>query len=245
MKKYIHCKTREESIRANRLDKNKWERGTQEEVDFWDNYAATKGNVFHEDYAFRLDPNTELQDNLKELIKGVDNPLILDIGAGLLTFLGKNKEGNKLDIFAVDALADEYDSILFKYGIEPPVRTQYCDSEDLGNTIFSDKPDLITARNTIDHSYDPIRAIISMVSILKPTGVIYINNYMNTAIHCGWVGLHQWNFYLEKGHLIVESDAGKFDVNYTLDKLFHKQLLSIQNTYDEPSNEITTIIRFK
>jgi hypothetical protein len=224
-------------------NKEKWNKGVSDELAFWDNYIATKGNVFHQDYLFRTDPNAELQTEIKELLKGVDDPFIIDVGAGIMTYLGKKIEGKPVHILPLDALAVGYDEILYKYGVTPPIRTMLCDSEAIIDYEGKLKPNLITARNTLDHSYDPVEAIVGMVSILAPNGIVYLNNYKDTAIHCGWEGLHQWNFYLEKGCLIMESDGGKFNVNHILDKLYDR--LMISNTYDEKTNEITTIIKFK
>lgn len=224
-------------------NKEKWGNGVADELAFWDNYIETKGNVYHQDYLFRTDPYSELQPEIRQLVKGVEDPFIIDVGAGIMTYLGKCIDGKPVHILPLDALAVGYDEILKKHEVIPPIRTMLCDSESIMEYKGKFTPNLITARNTLDHSYDPIEAIVGMVCILDRKGVIYINNYKDTAIHCGWEGLHQWNFYLEKGCLVMESDGGKFNVNDILFRLYDGLL--IDNSYDSKSNEITTIIKFK
>lgn len=225
------------------IQKQKWQQGIADEVAFWDAFFETKNFGDPTDYNFRLDPTTELQQHIKDLLIGVENPLILDVGAGPLTFLGKNINGVPVCIYPVDALAAYYNIILLKYNIAPPVKTLFQESEELDQLVGIVKPDLIVAQNTLDHSYDPVRAILQMPLVVKPTGVIYLNHYKNTAEHCGHVGLHQWNFDLLNDELIVSSDSCQFNVNYELKSKFSDFNLSIENRYNPDNNQIETIIR--
>jgi hypothetical protein len=224
------------------MDKQKWTSGIHDEINFWDSWFETKGLEWPEDYKFRLDPNTELQPYLKELIAGIENPTILDIGAGPLTFMGKNINGIPVMIYAVDALAAYYNLIFAKFDITPPVKTLFKESEDINQLIGLVKPDLIVAQNTLDHSYDPMGAIIKMPLLFKKSGIIYLNHYNRTADKENHLGLHQWNFYLDNNRLMLASDDIIFDVEEEVRRCSLKNI-SFENTYHAESNQIVTIIR--
>ena len=101
-----------------------WQEGIPSEVAFWDNYIASQGGMWPEDFAIRMDPQLPLQQNVIEVFpEAVERELkILDVGAGPLTYLGKVWPGHTLDITAIDPLADEYATIFAKSAWQlPPV----------------------------------------------------------------------------------------------------------------------------
>lgn len=102
-----------------------WQEGIPSEIAFWDNYIATQGGMWPEDFAIRMDPQSPLQQNVIEVFPATAGRelKILDVGAGPLTYLGKVWPGHALAITAVDPLADEYAAIFAKHNLTPPVRT--------------------------------------------------------------------------------------------------------------------------
>jgi SAM-dependent methyltransferase len=117
----------------------------------------------HDSFAPRLDPGLELQSHVAAFLPDVPCPRILDVGAGPLTILGKRLAEKDLSIVAVDPLADEYDKLLDRYAIVPPVRTIVQPAETLSKRFSPDSSDLVYARNCFEHSYDPIRAMQQML----------------------------------------------------------------------------------
>lgn len=225
------------------MDKTKWNSGILDEVNFWESWFATKGLEWPDDYKFRLDPSTELQSYIKDLLVGKENPTILDIGAGPLTFLGKNIDGFPINIYPVDALAANYNIIMHQHGIVPPIRTIYKESEDIDQLIGLVKPDLIVAQNTLDHSYNPMKAIALMTAVVNPRGVIYLNHYSRTADNEQHLGLHQWNFYLENDRLMLASDGVTYDVIAEIMEYNPQLRFTWTNSFIPDSNQIVTIIR--
>lgn len=228
------------------MNKANWNKGTADEVKFWQTWLNTKGWDWKEDYNFRLDHNSELQRNLKELINHIENPRILDIGAGLLTFLGKYRNGEKLDILAIDALANEYSQLLEIANIIPPIYTELMESENLfkwhGRGIHFD---LITAQNTLDHSYDPMLCVSNLIPLLSEHGVIWLNHYANTATREKFEGLHQWDFSLNANNELVfnnVSDNVMYNVELQLCKKYG-DCITVENSYYEAQNQIVTLIR--
>jgi SAM-dependent methyltransferase len=176
-----------------------WQRGLDGEIDHWRKYLTTQGDEWPDEYRTRLDPHTPLAAELTALIDVPADALvrILDVGAGPLTILGKVWNGHHVDVTAVDALAARYDELLAENAIEPPVRTRKCDTEHLDELFAPDTFDLVHARNTVDHGYDPERALRQMAAVTAPGGVIVLAHHRDVAALEAYEGLHQWNLRID------------------------------------------------
>ena len=196
----------------------RWKSGIHEEVEFWDAYLASRGAAWGGDFAERTDPAFPLQEYLAEVISvPAGAPVrILDVGAGPLTYVGKSSDRWPISIVAVDPLAAEYDSLLARHAIVPPVRTVRGDAERLSELFPANSFELVSARNCIDHSYNPLLAIRQMLAVVKPGCPVFMHHAMNEAVRQNWVGLHQWNFGDEGGHFILGSRDGRTDVSAAL-----------------------------
>ncbi|HEY3716634.1 MAG TPA: methyltransferase domain-containing protein [Jatrophihabitantaceae bacterium] len=172
-----------------------WAGALDEETAFWRSWFATKGSEWPDDYRFRLDPESQIQEQITKYLDGIGHSVrILDVGAGPLTFVGKRWSGHDLNLTAVDALADKYDALLAEFEITPPVRTRNCDSEKLTQVFDENSFEVAYALNTLDHSYEPIRAIRQMLAVVRPGGIVLLQHYPNEAENEAYSGLHQWNF---------------------------------------------------
>lgn len=225
------------------MDESQWSEGISSELVFWDGWLASRGNG-SEEFRFRLDPDAELQEDIKCILymvmHGKKNRVarILDVGAGPLTWLGKRYNGVPVVILAVDALARPFKDLLKKHGIIPPVLTQHCKSEDIsGLNLF--KFDLITARNTLDHSQNPMKVIMDMPGLLIPGGMIYLEHIINEGECSQYEGFHQWNFNLVDDHLILSSRDERFDVTEMFLQAYPGS--TMQHLFTIP-HEIITII---
>ena len=192
------------------------------ELKFWDDWFRTKGLDWPEDYAFRIDPETEIQEYLRPFLHGargrgqraeeVGMKLILDVGSGPLTVLGKRLDGVKLNIVCADPLANEYRELLEKYGILKQVQDDYqcfnCSMENIAQLFIQTTFDLVHAQNCVDHSYDPVRAVCEMICVCKPGGTVFLKHERNEAENEGYGGLHQWNFDCVDGKFVI-SGAGE------------------------------------
>lgn len=188
--------------------KLRWKLFIWSEIYHWDKYFETKGTSSddHEGYCLRLDSNLPLQEEVVKLLPQNKNQVeILDVGAGPLTYLGKVHEGLKINITAVDSLANEYDNLMKKYCIYPLIQTKKGDAEKLSEIFSRDSFDLVFARNCIDHSYSPEKAILEMIKVVKKNCYIFMKHYPNEAIAENYKGLHNWNFSTEKGDFIISS----------------------------------------
>lgn len=186
-------------------DKSKWDDGVNSEIHFWESYFATKGLEWKENYELRMDPALPLQD-LPASLLCEDDELILDVGSGPLTSLGKiHPNGLKrLKIIAVDPLANEYEKLLAKYKIQPLVKSEKLAAEELTQRFKLDCFDLVYARNSIDHAIDPEKAISQMIAVVRKGKYVLLDHRINEAENQNYEGLHQWNFSLsEEGHFII------------------------------------------
>lgn len=216
-----------------------WSANCKEEVTFWDEWFRTKGLAWPDDYRDKTDPALPVQEFHRGLIDAIPGTdvAILDVGAGPLTILGKVHPAKRLRITAVDPLADEYNALIDRYGVVPPVRTQRCAAEELSQICPDNTFDLVNATNCIDHSFDPVKAMLAMVRVLKPGRVLTMRHAENEADSHRYGGLHQWNLTMAAGDFWIRSKRGDRNVT-TL-------LASVADVccYRRPPNEIIVNIR--
>jgi SAM-dependent methyltransferase len=183
-----------------------------QEVQFWRNWFATGGLQWPEDYAFRTNPDAEVDDSvLRGILAAIPHAKvsILDVGAGPITGIGFRYPGKELALTAIDPLADEYDRILGEHGLEPAVRTQPLRGEDLLSRFAPGSFDVAFARNSLDHAVDPLPIIHNMVSVVRPGGHVVLRHAVNEAVTEEYGQLHQWNFDEREGRCIVWRRPGR------------------------------------
>ena len=206
-------------ISRNRLrlsihNKFMWRSGVQYELRFWDDWFRTQGLQRPDKYQEKVNPEQPLQERLLPYLPAQAEVQILDVGAGPLTSLGKKTPGKTLHITAVDALADDYDRLLAKYAVVPPVRTHKLDAETLASRFPPASFDLVYASNAIDHVYDPEKAIVQMLAVLKPGGYMVLEHYENEAENENYSGFHQWNFCMSpQGDFWISSLTRKTNIS--------------------------------
>jgi SAM-dependent methyltransferase len=187
--------------------KVEWESGLiKDELFFWEKALSEGGkNWSPDEFRLRTDFNQPLQEELKELIAAVPKSVvrILDVGSGPLTRLGTQWPGREVQITATDPLAEHYNMLLKKLGIVPPVPVTFAHGEKLLETFPANHFDLAYASNSLDHSYDPLKAIGQMLAVTKPGGCVYLWHFSNSGKHECYNGLHQWNFDVRNGDFII------------------------------------------
>ena len=164
-----------------------WVSGLDGELHFWDQWLATQGLQWPDDFQSRLDPHREIE---PWLLCEVDNgPVrVLDVGSGPLTCLGFYHRGRRVELTACDPLAPFYAELIAKHGVSCPVPTQLGFAEDLSAFFSLDEFDVVHCRNALDHSFEPVRGIEEMLLVLKPGGQIVLSHVINEAEH-GQYGL--------------------------------------------------------
>ncbi|HEY3834550.1 MAG TPA: methyltransferase domain-containing protein [Acidimicrobiia bacterium] len=203
----------ERRSRARRPVADAWKAALDSEVRFWERTIKNWQQLND-----RFDPDQPLYAPLAELVNAPAGSTIkvIDVGAGLISCVGKKLPGCTVENTAVDALGDEYQGVLRRAGIEPPVWTEQCDSEKLSAKFGENAFDLAYARNTLDHSYDPPAAIREIVKIVKPGGVAMLEHAPDEAEEENYLGLHQWNLRCEHGRFVVWRRDTRIDMGNEL-----------------------------
>jgi SAM-dependent methyltransferase len=203
-----------------------WRSALPEETDFWKQWFETKGLQWKDSYAWRTDPNYEFQKDLRPYVSVPEGGTVrvLDVGAGPLTVLGKVWPGHKLDLVAVDPLAEQYDKIMAEVGMTPLVRTRAGHGERLLDIFPPSSFDPVYASNCLDHSYNPILCLQQMFAVVKPGCWVVTDHLTNEGKSNKYEGLHQWNFTVEKwrfwrqGRFVIWRPGTKLDVQEQLGK---------------------------
>jgi SAM-dependent methyltransferase len=166
----------------------------------------------------RLDPDAEVCDPLLRrglaLVAGA-RVEILDVGAGPFTVVGLRFPGKELAVTAVDPLGDEYARLIAAAGLRAPVPTATCAGEALEAHFGGRRFDLVHARNALDHSFDPGRCIRQMVAVARVGGLVALKHHLREAESQHYHGLHQHNFDVRDGLLVV----GGRDGSRTIDEI--------------------------
>lgn len=190
-----------------------WEKGLPDELAAWEFMLKDGGrNWVPSEHQFRLDPEAELQDEYKRLIAvpaGGSPVRLLDVGAGPLTSFGKRWAGRTLEFFPVDPLADEYNALLARLNLRAPAPSRPGHGEKLPELFEKNFFDLALASNSLDHSYDPLLVIRHMLTAVKPGGCAYLGHFLNEAVQAGYTGLHQWNFSIKRGDMILSDGRSR------------------------------------
>lgn len=199
-----------------------WRTRTSSEVEFWADWLAGAAGTeqWAADREARLAPETEIRDPLvrEELERSPAQEIsILDVGAGPVTSLGYRYPGKTLTIVAVDPLADEYERLLREAQLEPPIRTSRVAGEGLLEHFGPRRFDIVHAVNSLDHSADPLRIISNMVDVARAGGIVLLRHKRNEGESARYGGLHQWNFDIVDGGLLLWNNAVEVDVGAALE----------------------------
>ena len=128
----------------------------------------------------------------------------MDVGAGPLTTLGNECNGQRVDLFATDVLAATYNKILAAQNVTPPVRTMYAAAEHLEKHFDAGSFDLVHCSNALDHSQDPYQALRSMLAVVKLGHKVLVYSHVNESTRMLHAGMHRYDLFPdERGHLML------------------------------------------
>lgn len=199
-----------------------WRARKRRETKFWAAWlvGAPGTEEWASDREARLAPDTEVRDPfLRAELERIpaEDISILDVGAGPLTKLGYRYPGKTLTIVAVDPLADDYDRLLRDAGLDPPLRTIPVAGEALLEHFGSRTFDIACATNSLDHSADPFTIISNMVAVVRTGGIVLLRHKRNEGESARYEGLHQWNFDVVDGNLLLWNNAVEVNVGSALE----------------------------
>lgn len=198
--------------------RDRWQGGLEHEREFWENWVASEGAAWPDDFAARFDRTLDLQQHVRRhLVEPLDDPVrVLDVGAGPATVLGKRLDADDIEIEAIDPLAPFFDDVLARHHLTPPVRTRTGDGEKLTELFAEASFDLAYSRNSVDHNYDPIATIRQMLAVVKPGRRVVLEHRVDVGVHERYEGLHQWNFREQAGRLVLWRPGVTLDIEEQL-----------------------------
>jgi SAM-dependent methyltransferase len=214
----------------------------------WNNYIKTDGLAFHllniQKNKVKLEKywNTSFPINnriKKEVERFKKNKIrLLDVGCGPFPKSGVYHQDYIIERTLVDSLGDEYHMMLNENSVNTyGQKIIPCNIEEIETQFNSCSYDIIYSKNALDHSFNPIRAISSLINLLCKNGVIVLEHYVKEGAYTNYFGLHQWDFFIENGDFHISSQTK--DIKQNLNILFRKIL--IESFYVE--NKIINIIR--
>ena len=199
---------------------DRWSDGLDEETEFWRRWLRDHGGQWAEDYKLRTDPDVQIQPHIARFLDPASEtvPRILDVGSGPLTVLGKRWGERRLDITAVDPLADRYALLLDEAGLEPPVRQVKGEAEHVSELFPAGSFDLVYAQNCIDHGYDPLLSIEQMLALVRPGRYLLLEHALDEGEYMNYAGPHQWNFNEEDGRFVIWRPGLRVDAHARLER---------------------------
>jgi hypothetical protein len=182
----------------------------KEEVYFWDMFLKETTVPNHPSREYLLKQfNKEIEGSpyITNLIDTLQTSKckILDVGSGPIPVLYKKYKTNT-QIVCVDLLAKEYYKLYKKYRIYPPIIPLECDCEHLSDVFPEDYFDIVYAKNSIDHTQNPLKCIEEMVRVSN--SYVMLDSYVNTGTSQRFNGLHQWDFYVNDNSFFIKHKDG-------------------------------------
>ena len=173
-----------------------WQLGIAHETAFWSGWIEAQGAQWGWEFERRLDPDATVDAAMASVIDRIGDKRIsiLDVGSGPVTSVGRRYVDFQIEISACDPLADSYREMLDLHGIRPPVATEFALAEDLNLKYDTGQFSVVYCRNALDHSLDPIRGIVQMLTVCRIGGCVLLQHVPNEAENERYEGFHRWNF---------------------------------------------------
>jgi len=119
-----------------------------------------------------------------------------------MSILAAAGDEDLVDMVAVDPLARMYREILHFSGMAYPVRPQPGRGERLRTVFGAGTFDLVYASNALDHTQSPRACVEQMVEVLRPSGFLVLEGFVDEGSNGSWNGLHQHDLSPADDHLV-------------------------------------------
>jgi SAM-dependent methyltransferase len=182
-----------------------WARGTAHELEWWLGQLRRKAADGQADPDFAKRLAGEAPFPFPALVEHIERPAlrVLDIGSGPVSQLGTVLPGRSIELVAVDPLAEQYAAILQEVGLAPKHRPRPGQAETLDTLFGAGEFDFAYCRNALDHACDPLEGISQVIRTLRPGCWFYLCGHAEEGVNAGYAGLHQWNFTVREGELLL------------------------------------------
>jgi SAM-dependent methyltransferase len=161
-----------------------------------------------------------------EMIGDKKEVTIAELGAAMFCTIGslwngRDGIGIKVNMYASDIKADDFNRMLKEAGVTPVVPVT---KEDMENLSYPDNFfDIVHCVNALDHTQDIKKCLQEMLRVCKPGGWIYLRHYRNVGEREKYIGEHQWNIdkdYVDNADRINDVDIWNKQTQFRLSELF-------------------------
>jgi len=201
----------DEKLYSEYLDK--WYEGIDYEIHFWQYYIESKGKCYEDDF-YEVIQNT-LPFPHEDIITKKQTKF-LDVGSGPFS-CGLKTDLTKFEAYAVDPLAYIYSSLKKKNNISSEISPEFAMVENLNVKFESNEFDIVRMRNSLDHSFNPLFGIYSMLNVCKKGGRIILEHTKNEAEKEKYRGFHQWNIEMKNSELIIWKPGTEYNITKILE----------------------------
>lgn len=218
----------------------RWMRGIPYEVAFWNN-TYRWNRTFEGLMRWSHYGSTILLDGFdaNRYLATLDNPIVLDIGAGLSyapgNLLDTDHGKEPLDIHYIDPLAPYFNKILRRHHRHMP-DIEFGMMEYLSAFYPERNIALAIIQNALDHSALPLKGIYETLDVLRQEGILYLNHHPNEAEAEQYKGFHQWNITEENGTLVIWNRSTRYNVSELL-----RDFAEVSLSHNEKGNVIAVI----
>ena len=190
-------------------------RPSDEQVSWWKGWFESRGLSWPSDFETRLSVEAPIQTRIASHLPA-DGASILDVGSGPLPRVGRRHGRVPVRVTAVDPLADQYRALLALNGHDVALGPIKGEAEELGELFGPDTFDVVNMENALDQCRDPVRAVRSMIEVVKPGASVLLLHEENAGDGGGYQGACPWNVTEDRGHFIVWNREVRTDVTEAL-----------------------------
>ena len=179
-----------------------WQSGLKQEILFWKFKYSSDFFYMKE----RLKFDRQIPSHLGEFIdkNSMSSVKLLDVGCGPM-ILGNKWKDTKIELTAVDPLADFYNKIIKEAKSPDYFHIENACVEELVSKFGRDCFDIVHASNSLDHCRSPMDGLRQMLAVSRPGGVVACVHFRNEGHSNAYHGLHQWNIDLIDGKPLIWS----------------------------------------
>ncbi|MCL2115516.1 MAG: hypothetical protein FWH29_04770 [Methanobrevibacter sp.] len=207
---------------------DKWFEGIEYEIHFWQFYIENKGKCYDSNFDDVI-KNT-LPFDYEEIITKKETKF-LDVGSGPFS-CGLKTDLTKFEAYAVDPLAYIYKSLKKKYNISSGITPEFAMVERLNAKFKSNEFDIVHMQNALDHSFNPLLGIYSMIDVCKIGGKIILHHKENEAETENYRGFHQWNVSIKNSEFIIWRPGTELNVTKILEDYVDVISIGKKKPYD-------------
>jgi SAM-dependent methyltransferase len=183
--------------KANAATDSIWHNNIDSELRHWESWLGDP--AFENLRRQRLEFSKAISADLVRLARVPPGATIrvIDVGSGPISTVGRTSPTNPVELTCTDALADQYNRLLDRFGFASLPRIAPVKGETLADVFGENRFNIVHCSNALDHFENPALSLQHMYRICKPGGVVVILSIEDEGEREKYSGLHQWNLHAD------------------------------------------------